>query len=44
MCGLSRQSVNKALRRLAEEEAVSSRYGRITVIDPAKLKHLAVVR
>lgn len=41
MCGLSRQSVNKALRRLAEEGAVSSRYGKVAVVDPAKLMHLA---
>jgi CRP/FNR family transcriptional regulator, cyclic AMP receptor protein len=41
MCGLSRQSVNKALRRLVEEGAVSSRYGKVTVVDPAKLMHLA---
>lgn len=41
MCGLSRQSVNKALRRLAEEGAVSSRYGKVTVVDPAKLMRYA---
>jgi CRP-like cAMP-binding protein len=41
MCGLSRQSVNKALRRLIEEGAVSSRYGKVAVIDPDKLRHLA---
>jgi CRP-like cAMP-binding protein len=41
MCGLSRQSVNKALRRLIEEGAVSARYGKVTVIDPVKLRRLA---
>jgi CRP-like cAMP-binding protein len=41
MCGLSRQSVNKALRRLAEEGAVSSSYGKVTVIDPTRLMVLA---
>jgi CRP-like cAMP-binding protein len=32
MCGLSRQSVNKALRRLIEEGAVSSRYGKSLLV------------
>jgi DNA-binding GntR family transcriptional regulator len=41
MCGLSRQSVNKALRRLVEEGAVSASYGKVTVIDPVKLRRLA---
>jgi CRP/FNR family transcriptional regulator, cyclic AMP receptor protein len=41
MCGLSRQSVNKALRRLIDEGALSSRYGKVTVVDPGKLRHLA---
>ncbi len=41
MCGLSRQSVNKALRHLTDEGAVLSRYGKVTVIDPAKLMDLA---
>ncbi len=41
MCGLSRQSVNKALRRLIEEGAVSAGYGKVTVMDPVKLRHLA---
>jgi CRP/FNR family transcriptional regulator, cyclic AMP receptor protein len=44
MCGLSRQSVNKALRRLIEQGAVSARYGKVTVVDPAKLRDLATQR
>jgi len=41
MCGLSRQSVNKALRRLIDEGALSSSYGKVTVVDPGKLRDLA---
>jgi CRP-like cAMP-binding protein len=41
MCGLSRQSVNKALRRLTEEGAISSRYGRVALVDPMKLRQRA---
>jgi CRP-like cAMP-binding protein len=41
MCGLSRQSVNKALRRLVEKGAVSARYGKVTAMDPGKLRRLA---
>lgn len=41
MCGLSRQSVNKALRRLIEEGAVSASYGKVTVVDRDKLRRLA---
>jgi CRP-like cAMP-binding protein len=41
MCGLSRQSVNKAVRRLIDEGAVSARYGKVTVVDPVKLRRLA---
>lgn len=43
MCGLSRQSVNKALRVLIEEGAVTSRYGKVSVVDPEKLQKLVVV-
>jgi DNA-binding GntR family transcriptional regulator len=39
--GLSRQSVNKALRRLIDEGALSSSYGKVTVVDPGKLRDLA---
>jgi DNA-binding GntR family transcriptional regulator len=41
MCGLSRQSVNKALRRLIKEGAVSARYGKVTVADEGMLRRLA---
>jgi CRP-like cAMP-binding protein len=41
MCGLSRQSVNKALRRLIEEGAVSARYGKVMVIKLERLHGLA---
>jgi CRP-like cAMP-binding protein len=44
MCGLSRQSVNKALRRLIEEGAVSARYGKVTVVDDGRLRDLAAGR
>jgi CRP/FNR family transcriptional regulator, cyclic AMP receptor protein len=39
MCGLSRQSVNKSLRRLIEAGAVASSYGKVSVVDPARLRH-----
>lgn len=41
MCGLTRQTVNKVLRRLTDEGAISSHYGEISVTDPAKLRKLA---
>ncbi len=41
MCGLSRQSVNRALRRLTEEGAITARYGKVMVIAPDKLRGLA---
>lgn len=44
MCGLSRQSVNKALHSLIEEGAVSTRYGRVTVVDSETLRRLATDR
>jgi CRP-like cAMP-binding protein len=41
MCGLTRQSVNRAIRRLVAECAISSRYGKVTVIDAGKLRQVA---
>jgi len=41
MCGLTRPTVTKALRRLIDERAVSSAYGKLTVIDAGKLKMLS---
>lgn len=41
MCGLTRQTVNKALQRLIEEGAISAHYGKISVVDPGKLRRLA---
>jgi CRP-like cAMP-binding protein len=41
MCGLTRQTVNRVLRRLADEGAIAPHYGKIDVIDPAKLRDLA---
>jgi CRP-like cAMP-binding protein len=41
MCGLSRQSVNKVIRHLIEEGAVSARYGKVMVIKPERLHGLA---
>jgi CRP-like cAMP-binding protein len=37
MCGLTRQTVAKVLRSLVEEGSVASKYGQLTVLDPAKL-------
>lgn len=44
MCGLSRQTVNRALRRLTDAGAIGSHYGRVVVVDPEKLRHLAAGR
>lgn len=41
MCGLTRQTVNRALRRLVAECAISSSYGKLTVIDLDKLRQFA---
>lgn len=41
MCGLTRQTVNRVLRRLADEGAIAPHYGQIHVTDPAKLRSLA---
>lgn len=41
MCGLTRQTVNRAVRRLVAECAISARYGKVTVIDAGKLRQFA---
>jgi CRP-like cAMP-binding protein len=43
MCRLSRQSVNSALRRLIEEGAIVSQYGKLSVTDTEKLRRLAAI-
>lgn len=37
MCGLTRQTVAKVLKSLVAEGAVASKYGQLTIVDPAKL-------
>lgn len=41
MCGLTRQTVNKVLKGLIGDGVVASDYGRVTIIDEARLGHLA---
>ena len=41
MCGLTRQTVNRAVRRLVQECAISSRYGKVIVTNPGKLRQFA---
>jgi CRP/FNR family transcriptional regulator, cyclic AMP receptor protein len=41
MCGLTRSTVNKSVGRLIKEGVVSSTYGRIAIIDAARLRALA---
>jgi CRP-like cAMP-binding protein len=41
MCGLSRQTVNRALRRLADLGAIAAHYGTVSVVDPERLRGLA---
>lgn len=37
MCGLTRQTVNKVVRRLTADGVVASKYGHLTVLDATKL-------
>lgn len=41
MCGLTRQTVAKVLKQLVEDGVVSSRYGELLILDPARLSNLA---
>ncbi len=42
MCGLSRQSVNKALQRLTDAGAIVTHYGHVDIVDTAKLREFLV--
>jgi CRP-like cAMP-binding protein len=41
MCGLSRQSVNKALQRLTDLGAIRAHYGKVDIVDFEKLQALS---
>jgi CRP/FNR family cyclic AMP-dependent transcriptional regulator len=41
MCGLARPTVNKVIKVLTKSGVLESRYGRLTIMDPAKLEKLA---
>jgi len=42
MCGLSRQSVNKALQRLADAGAIQAHYGTVDILSVEKLRQFSV--
>lgn len=41
MCGLARPTVNKVIKVLAKSGVLESHYGRLTIVDPARLEKLA---
>ncbi len=41
MCGLTRQTVNKVVRRFTDEGIVASKYGQLTILDAMKLDNRA---
>jgi CRP-like cAMP-binding protein len=41
MCGLTRQTVNKVVRRFTAEGIVGSSYGQLTILDATRLHHRA---
>ena len=41
MCGLARPTVNKVIKVLTKSGVLESHYGRLTIVDPARLEKLA---